>query len=112
MAVAYSILGQACPANTTAAALFSLTGGHSYVISSLVVSNVTSSAATCRVYAQKAGAAVATTNAILYDVSIPGNSTATFTLGITLSAANSDAISIATGTANSLTFTAFGSDIS
>jgi len=112
MAVAYSILGQASPANTSNAALFSLTPAHSYVISSLVVANVTSSAATCRVFAQKAGAAAGVTNAILYDVSIPGNSTATFTLGITLSAANSDAINIQTGTANALTFTAFGSDIS
>lgn len=105
----YKILGQSAPANTSNADLLTAASGHEYVISTLVVANTTASAATARAFARINAAAAAASNAILYDVSIPANSTATFTLGITLDA--SDVLTIQTGTANALTFTAFGSDI-
>lgn len=105
----YKILGQSAPADTSNADLITASAGHEYVISSLVIANTTTSSATARVFARINAAAAAASNAILYDVSIPANSTATFTLGMTIDA--SDVITIRTGTANALTFTAFGSDI-
>lgn len=110
MPTAYKILGQSAPANTSNADLITVGASKSQVISTLVVTNTTTSAATCRVFARIAGAAAATGNAIVYDASIGANSTVTFTLGITLAA--TDVLTVRTGTANALTFTAFGSEIS
>lgn len=111
MATAYKILGQAAPANTSNADLISaVASAHSMVVSTVVVTNTTTSAATFRIFARIAGAAAAASNALVYDSTIVGNSTVTFTLGITLAA--TDVLTIQSGTANALTFTAFGSDIS
>jgi len=110
MASAYKILGQAAPANTSNADLFTVPASHSYVVSSLVVTNTTTTAATARAFARIAGATAAASNAMLYDVSVPANSTATFSLGMTFAA--TDVLTIQTGTSNALTFTAFGSDVS
>lgn len=110
MATAYKILGQSAPANTSNADLITVGSGKSQVVSSLVIANTTSSAATCRVFARVAGATAAASNAVMYDVSIAANSLNAFTLGITLAA--TDVLTIQTGTSNALTFTAFGSEIS
>lgn len=110
MPTAYKILGQAAPANTSNADLITVGTGASQIISTLVVSNTTATAATCRVFARIAGAAAATTNAIIYDVSIGGNGLQAFTLGISLAA--TDVLTIRSGTANALTFTAFGTELS
>jgi hypothetical protein len=110
MASAYKILGQSAPADTNNADFFTVPSSHSYAVSSLVVANTTTTAATARVFARIGGAAAAASNAILYDVSVPANSTATFSLGMTFAA--SDVLTIRSGTANALTFTAFGSDVS
>lgn len=110
MPTAYKILGQSAPTVTTNVDLITVGAGKSQVISTLIIANSTSTDATCRVFARIGGAAAATGNAIIYDVTIPGNGLQAFTLGITLAA--TDVLTVRTGTANSLTFTAFGSEIS
>jgi hypothetical protein len=110
MPTVYKVLGQAAPANTSNANLYTVPASTSAIVSTLVIANTTATAALAEVYVRIAGAAAATSNAILYDASIPANSTATFTLGMTL--ATTDIITIQTATANALTFTAFGSEIS
>jgi hypothetical protein len=110
MATTYKILGQSAPANTSNADLITVGALKSQIISTLVIANVTATAATARVFARIAGAAAAVGNAILYDATIPANSSASFTLGITL--ATTDVITIQTATANALTFTAFGTELS
>ena len=82
----YKILGQSAPANTSNADLITVGAAKSQIISTLNIANTTASAATTRVFARIAGAAAAASNAILYDVLIPANSSASFTLGITLAA--------------------------
>lgn len=109
MANAYKILGQAAPSSTSNTDLITVTLGASQVVSSLVIANVTGSAATARVFARIGGASAAASNAVMYDVSIAANSTNAFTLGITL--AETDVLTVQTGTSNALTFTAFGSEI-
>jgi hypothetical protein len=104
---AYKILGQAAPA--TSSDLITVPSGRSQVVSTLVVANTTASAATVRVHARIAGAAAATSNALIYDASILGNSTVTFTLGITLAA--TDVLTVVSGTSGALTATAFGNEI-
>ena len=105
----YKILGQAAPANTSNADLITVGASKQQVLSTLNIANTTATAATVRVFARIAGAAAAASNALLYDVTINGNSAASFTLGITLAA--TDVITIQTGTANAITFTAFGTEL-
>lgn len=105
----YKILGQSAPTTTSNADLITVGASKSQIVSTLNVANVTATAATTRVFARIAGAAAAAGNALLYDVSIPANSSASFTLGITLAA--TDVITVQTGTANALTFTAFGTEL-
>ena len=102
----YKVLGQSSPSSTANADLVTVAASTELIGSSLVIANNTATAATARVFVRIAGAAAATTNAIIYDTNIPGNATATFTLGITCAA--TDVITVRTGTANALTFTLFG----
>jgi hypothetical protein len=108
MANTYKILGQAVP--NTSSDLITVGSAKSQVVSTLIVTNTTSSASTYRVHARIAGAATATSNAIIYDATCLGNTTITLTLGITLAA--TDVLTVISGTGSALTFTAFGSEIS
>lgn len=110
MATTYKILGQSAPANTSNADMITVGASKSQIISTLQIANSTASDATCRVFARIAGAAAATTNAVLYDVTVPGNGFISLTQGITLAA--TDVLTVRTGTANALTFTAFGTELS
>jgi hypothetical protein len=110
MPLVYKVLGQSAPANTSNADLYTVPASTSAIVSSLTISNTTATSATARVFVRVAAAAAAASNAIIYDVSIAGNSVASFTLGITL--ATTDVITVRTGTANALTFQAFGSQVS
>jgi len=110
MAIAYKILGQAAPANTSNADLITVSAGQSEIVSSLVITNTNANAATAQVYARVGGAAAATSNAIIYEAQIAGYSTVAYTLGLTLAA--TDVLTVRSNTASYLTFTAFGSEIS
>jgi hypothetical protein len=112
MATTYKILGQVLPTTTTnpyGTLLYTVPASTSTVVSSITVTNVTSTPAAAYVYAGKAGATGSTSNALLYGTTVPANSTLTFTLGVTL--ATTDTLAIGTGTASALTFQAFGSEI-
>jgi len=109
MAINYKILGQSAPASTANADMYTVPTATQAVTSTLAVANVTATAATCRVYLRKTGAAAALSNALIYDVSVAGRSTTFFTIGITLAAA--DIVSVQTGTSNALTFQLMGSEL-
>lgn len=110
MATAYKVLGQAAPANTSNANLYTVPAATSAVISTLHIANVTATAATATVYVRIAGATAADSNALFKTLTIPANSLYAFTEGITL--ATTDVITVQSGTASALTFHAFGSEIS
>ena len=107
MPTAHLILGQAAPA--TSSDIFTVAASTTYIVSTLVVANTTTAASTVRVHARKAGAATATSNAVVYDASIPANSTVSFTLGMTFAA--TDVLTVVAGTSGALTVTAFGSSL-
>lgn len=109
MATTYKVLGQAAPADTNNADLITVGSGKSMVISTISVTNTTGTAATCRIFVRVAGATATTSNALAYDVSIPANDLKAITIGLTLAA--TDVVTVRTGTANALTFQAFGSEI-
>lgn len=108
MATTFKVLGQSAPANTSNADLYTVGAGKTAIISTLSIANVSAASAKARVFVRVAGATAAASNAIVYDASIAANSTTALTLGITLNA--TDVISVATDTANSLTFMAFGQE--
>jgi hypothetical protein len=110
MAIAYKVLGQSAPASTANADLYTVPSAKSAVISTLVIANTTATAATARVFIRIAAATAAASNAVIYDVTIPANSHASFTEGWTLT--TTDVLTVQSGTANALTFSAFGSEIS
>jgi len=116
MATAYKVLGQAVPAATTAAGassnlttLYTPSGTAAAVISSIVITNQSTSTITYRVSVRVAGAADTPKQYIAYDIVLGSNSTDTLTLGVTL--ANTDILSIA-ASSTSVSFSAFGSEIS
>lgn len=106
----FKILGQSAPANTSEATLYTVPSATQAIVSTLVIANLTGTAANATVSACIAGAATSNANTILKTVSIAASSTATFTLGIALGAA--DVLRVTSGTSNALSFQAFGSEIS
>lgn len=110
MAIAYKVLGQAHPSGTTETDVYTVPASTQTIVSTLSITNVTGSTASARVWVRVAGATSAHVNAILFDVPVAANTTAAFTLGLTLGA--TDVLSVKTSTGNSLTFQLFGSEIS
>ena len=106
MATSYLVLGQAA-STTSAASLY--TAAAQTVVSTITACNVTSSAATATINIGKSGAAAATSNAVVYQYTVPAYTTATWTLGITM--ASTDILYVSSGTSGALTFQAFGSTI-
>lgn len=109
MPTTYKILGQQCPTTTNETTLYTVPAATSTVVSSLVVSNITGTAANATINIRQAGGAASNANTLLKTVSINANSINAFTLGITLAA--TDVVSVTSGTANALTFQIFGSEI-
>jgi hypothetical protein len=109
MATTYKVLGQSAPTDTANANLYTVGAGKSAVVSTILVTNTTGTAATCRLFVRVAGATAAASNAVIYEASVPANDFKAITIGVTLAA--TDILTVQSGTANSLTFQAFGSEI-
>lgn len=105
----YKILGQVATSATTSTDLVTVATSTQVVVSSIVIANRDSSAATFRISCAPAGAALANSQYIAYDVTVGGADSTVLTMGVTLGA--TDKIRVYASTAN-LTFTAFGSEIS
>jgi hypothetical protein len=114
MATTYKILGQGVPTTSTSTTLYTVPNTSTQtVVSTVTICNTSSSAAGAYLYLVKGGGSAGTTNALVYNTSILGNSTVTLTLGLTLSntGGTADFIVGGTGTSGALTFTVSGSEI-
>ena len=109
MATTYKVLGQSNPAATTATTLYTVPSATEAVVSTIVIANLTATAATFRIAVRPNGATLANSQYIAYDITVGASDSTALTLGVTLDAA--DIITVYASTAN-LTFTAFGSEIS
>ena len=109
MATNYKVLGQSIPSATTATTLYTVPASTQAVVSTITICNQAATAATYRIAIRVAGASLATSQYIAYDVSLPANASDTLTLGITLNA--TDVITVYSSTAT-MSFGAFGSEIS
>ena len=109
MPTVYQVLGQSNPAATTATTLYTVPASTSAVVSTIVVANLASSSATYRIAIRPAGAALANSHYIAYDVTVAASDSTALTLGLTL--ATTDVITVYASNAN-LVFSAYGSEIS
>ena len=109
MATTYKVLGQSNPSATTATTLYTVPSATQTVVSTVTICNQAATAATYRIAVRVAGASLATSQYVAYDVSLPANASDTLTLGITLGA--TDVITVYASTAT-MSFAAFGSEIS
>lgn len=108
MPTTYKVLGQSAPSATTATTLYTVPASTSAVISTISVANRDTASATFRIAIRPAGATLANQHYLVYDAPLAANSTATFTIGVTL--ATTDVVTVYASSAN-LSFSAFGSEI-
>jgi hypothetical protein len=108
MATIYKVLGQSAPAATTATNVYTVPSSTEAIISTVVVANRASTAATFRLSVRPSGASQANQHYLAYDVPIAGNDSTTLTLGITLAA--TDVVTVYGSTAN-LSWNVFGTQI-
>lgn len=105
--MAKKVLGQVNPSATTATTLYTVPAGKTAVISTLVVANLSTSAATYRIAVRVAGSALSNEEYIAYDVALSANDSTALTLGITLAA--TDVVTVYASSAN-VAFNAFGDE--
>lgn len=110
MASVYKILGQSAPADTNNATLYTTPASTEAIVSTITATNVTAAVKAIRIYVVPSGGSASLGNAIVYDGGLAANTVQAFTLGITLAAG--DAILVRTELADSITFQAFGQEIS
>jgi len=108
MATTYKVLGQSAPSATTDTDVYTVPSATEAVISSIIVANRATGAATYRIAIRPNGDTIANQHYIAYDASVPANDSIALTLGITADAA--DVVTVYASTAN-LSFGVFGSEI-
>jgi hypothetical protein len=109
MPINYKILGQAAPANTNNTDLYTVPANTQTIVSTISVTNDTSTSATFRIYVRVNGATAAAVNTLYFDTPLSGNSTLMVTAGLSLNAG--DVITVRSGTSDAFTFQAFGSEV-
>ena len=109
MATTYKVLAQNNPSATTLTTLYTVGASTSAVVSTIMICNQASTAATYRIAVSPAGAAVDPKHYIVYGATVAASDSTALTLGITL--ATTDVVRIYASTAT-LSFSAFGSEIS
>ena len=108
MATTYKVLGQSNPSATTNTTLYTCPASTQTVISTISICNQAGTSGTYRIAVRPNGAAISAEHYIVYDASIQANTTAAYTLGITIDA--SDVVTIY-ASSTSISFNAFGSEI-
>jgi hypothetical protein len=109
MPTTYKVLGQSNPSATTATTLYTVPASTQAVISTIVIANLTATAATFRISVRPAGAAQTNAMYIAYDITVGASDSTALTLGVTMN--TTDVLTVYASTAN-VAFTAFGSEIS
>jgi hypothetical protein len=108
MATTYKVLGQLNPSATTATTLYTCPASTQTVISTITICNQAGTSGTYRVAVRPNGATLSAEHYVVYDATIQANTTAAYTLGITIDA--SDVVTVYASSAN-ISFNAFGSEI-
>jgi len=104
------LLGQAAPADTTAATLYTKPTQAIVFIDQLIICNVTGSPATYRVFHDDDGATYAVGNALCYDKSLAANDYILLDIKGNLYT-DSGTIGVRSGTGAALTFSLYGEEV-
>ncbi len=108
MATTYKVLGQSAPTAATPADLYTVPAATETVISTINVVNTNSASDTIRIPVRPNGASQPAVHYIVYELSLAGYATFTYTAGITLDA--TDVVTVYSTSGHS-SFSAFGSEI-
>lgn len=108
MPTTYKVLAQSAPSATTATDIYTVPSATATIVSSIVVANRATTAASYRIAVRPNGASLANQHYLAYDVNVAGGDSTTLTLGITMDAA--DVVTVYASNAN-LSFNIFGSEI-
>jgi hypothetical protein len=108
MATTYKVLGQSAPTAATPANLYTVPAATETVISTINVVNTNSASDTIRISVRPNGASQTAVHYIVYELSLAGYATFTYTAGITLDA--TDVVTVYSTSGHS-SFSAFGSEI-
>ena len=103
-------LGQLRPANTTAASLYNPGANTTAIIKSIVVCNQTTSSARFRIFLDDDGITYDETTALFFDILIPSNTTVQIDTFYAMNNSSGN-LAVRTDTANTITFTCFGAEI-
>jgi hypothetical protein len=110
MATAYKVLGQINPSSASETALYTVPVATSAVVSSIAITNQAATSATFRIAVRpSADATTAAKHYLVYGTTVGANDTVVLTIGVTMAA--SDKI-LATASTATLSFSAYGSEIS
>jgi hypothetical protein len=108
MAITYKVLAQSAPSATTNTDVYTVGSGKQTTVSTITVCNRSATAATYRIAIRVAGATIANEEYIAYDAPVGANDSVTWTIGVTLGAA--DVVTVYASTAN-LSVNIFGAEI-
>lgn len=109
MAITYKVLAQSAPSATTNTDVYTVGAGKQATISTITVCNRnTTTAATYRIAIRVAGSALSNEEYIAYDAPVGPKDTVTWTIGVTLGAA--DVITVYASSAD-LSVNVFGAEI-
>jgi hypothetical protein len=108
MPAAYRVLGQSNPSANTDTTLYTVPSATQAVVSTLSIANISTTATTYRIAVRPAGATLANSHYLAFDVPIAANDSVLLTLGLSLAA--TDVVTVRAGTAN-VAFSLFGSEI-
>jgi len=108
MAITYKVLAQSAPSATTNTDVYTVGAGKQATVSTITVCNRSTTIATYRIAIRVAGSALSNEEYIAYDAPIGSNDSVTWTIGVTLGAA--DVVTVYASTAN-LSVNIFGAEI-
>jgi hypothetical protein len=108
MAITYKVLAQSAPSATTNTDVYTVGSGKQATVSTITVCNRSTTIATYRIAIRVAGSALSNEEYIAYDAPIGSNDSVTWTIGVTLGAA--DVVTVYASTAN-LSVNIFGAEI-
>lgn len=115
MATLYKVLGQLAPSVATNTDVYQVPANTQSIVSTISVSNTTSSQATYRIAIRPAAESLATKHYIVYDAALAANDSIAITLGATLrnatgTLASGDVVTVYSNTGG-VSITLFGTEI-
>tara|TARA_R110000868_G_scaffold26471_5_gene101829 strand:- start:250 stop:585 length:336 start_codon:yes stop_codon:yes gene_type:complete len=110
MALQEKLLGQARENSTNAVSVYALPADTTAIIKAVVLCNQTGSATTFRLFLDNDGTTYDQTTALFYDAALAANETVVITAFMAMSTASGH-LAYRSGTANAVTITVFGAEI-